>query len=519
MSSSEEITIKSISELNVKNIFPIQRGSLNAIRTRKEDLSQQDDLIRKIVHPLIRLPEQIDIHTDVRLKKISKKPQDRVHRIRETIYSFLNHPTFLCSYIYHGLCGYFFIIYFGYLIFTERNTWLQECNVRSTRNVVGTTLERILLIHFCLEFGLRLWCSKAQIEYSRLSTVRWLRCYFCRKAHLFDLVLIINGLFSVICLIPIANLDFTQETYALITIRGFHRLFSAIQWTSTQSRESPWTILREVFIDGGRLLISMFNLVILFIFLMAYGLYIAETYLDESDGRNATINNLLDAIYASSVTFLTIGYGDLYPVTYAGQALVGFGIWLALALFALPTNLIATSVALKVTEQENRRKIKIRKTLAAILIQRAWRLYRRQRQFDLTISINNQCFLSPIRYKIHPTFWIKIKHIIMNRRKYFASKFIQLLLLRLAQRKLRQFNQSTTLRRMKSTENQISTNIEILNQTLKRIESMKNSFREFSSKKSDLDSLQSKLESMNEIVQKQNQILKDLICFEYRRKN
>jgi voltage-gated potassium channel len=55
-------------------------------------------------------------------------------------------------------------------------------------------------------------------------------------------------------------------------------------------------------------------------FAIAYFVFLSLILYFESRSNHALINNYFDAIYWSIVTFTTVGYGDLYPVTYVGKA-------------------------------------------------------------------------------------------------------------------------------------------------------------------------------------------------------
>ncbi|MBR6542754.1 MAG: ion transporter [Anaerotignum sp.] len=53
-----------------------------------------------------------------------------------------------------------------------------------------------------------------------------------------------------------------------------------------------------------------------------------------------TFNNFFDAVYWSTITLMTVGYGDFYPVTNIGKAVAMVSSFLGVAVFALPTGII-----------------------------------------------------------------------------------------------------------------------------------------------------------------------------------
>lgn len=492
--------------------------------------------ITKRLHSLVQLPEQLDARTKIELKaietaknkeEIKQKPWS--YRARICVYNFLNYPTNIWSYYYHFVIAIILLYYLGLIMFTSRTTWEEKCFRYEKDHRLKSYFELIIFIQFIMEFSLRFWSSRAKVPYKNLNVTQWIfKYFFGRISHLFDILLVIGGILSTSCFVwPQLPIDFTQDLYALIMLRGLHRLFNVIQWTSVQKRDSPWRILLEVFHDGGHLLFAMFYLVLLIIFLVAYGIFLAETNPDHDHNKKDTkIGNLMDSLYATSITLLTVGFGDFSPITYAGQALMGIGIWIALALFAIPSGLIATSVALKVTEQEESRKRKIRKMLASTLIQRAWRFAHRQRQFEMVVWLEHMRRTgqeNSIPVRTHQTLWEKIDHVLENRKQFFATQFIQLLLLNRARRKFCSVVIPDTDPRpaMKSYKTKNKDTLEILQKIHQQLEQMVGHHRSTTSEQtsnnnnnnnlSTLEILEINLEQMEQKLSEQNRFLKELL--------
>ena len=53
-----------------------------------------------------------------------------------------------------------------------------------------------------------------------------------------------------------------------------------------------------------------------------------------------TFQNFFDAVYWSTITLMTVGYGDFYPVTNIGKTVAMLSSFLGVAVFALPTGII-----------------------------------------------------------------------------------------------------------------------------------------------------------------------------------
>lgn len=68
-----------------------------------------------------------------------------------------------------------------------------------------------------------------------------------------------------------------------------------------------------------------------------------------------TFTTFLDAIYWSAITLMTVGYGDIHPVTDIGKVVAILSSFLGIAVFALPTGIITAGY---LAELEPKRKRK-----------------------------------------------------------------------------------------------------------------------------------------------------------------
>lgn len=67
-------------------------------------------------------------------------------------------------------------------------------------------------------------------------------------------------------------------------------------------------------------------------------------YRVEHVAQPLVFKNMLDALWWSVVTFTTIGYGNIYPVTYMGKAIAAITVALGLVLFAITTAVLTAGV-------------------------------------------------------------------------------------------------------------------------------------------------------------------------------
>jgi voltage-gated potassium channel len=67
-----------------------------------------------------------------------------------------------------------------------------------------------------------------------------------------------------------------------------------------------------------------------------------------------TFKNFFDAVYWSTITLMTVGYGDFYPVTTIGKAVAMISSFLGVAVFALPTGIITAGYLAEIDHKKNK---------------------------------------------------------------------------------------------------------------------------------------------------------------------
>ena len=108
--------------------------------------------------------------------------------------------------------------------------------------------------------------------------------------------------------------------------------------------------------------------------IVIFGSYIIHAL--ENEINNQQFPSLGASIWWSVVTFTTIGYGDKFPVTSAGQIIGGLLALLGVAVFALPAGIIGTGLGLQVKENDKMKKMRQRRSPAAHLLLARYRLHK-----------------------------------------------------------------------------------------------------------------------------------------------
>lgn len=96
-------------------------------------------------------------------------------------------------------------------------------------------------------------------------------------------------------------------------------------------------------------LISIFGLLLFCIFLSSFFMYYAE-----SEAQPKVFKNILDTFWWSLVTFTTVGYGDMVPITPLGKLLSAIVVLIGIMLFALPTSILTAEFLNEFQKNENK---------------------------------------------------------------------------------------------------------------------------------------------------------------------
>ena len=96
----------------------------------------------------------------------------------------------------------------------------------------------------------------------------------------------------------------------------------------------------------ARALKAVADELIVFVIVVAIMLYLCATavYLFENTAQPQAFASIPHAMWWAVVTFTTVGYGDVYPITTGGRIFTGVLLILALGVVAVPTGLIATAL-------------------------------------------------------------------------------------------------------------------------------------------------------------------------------
>lgn len=98
-------------------------------------------------------------------------------------------------------------------------------------------------------------------------------------------------------------------------------------------------------------------------------------YLLEKDAPDTKIKSYAESLWWGVITWCTIGYGDIIPVTWPGKLLASVCALGGISFFALPAGILGSGFALKVQAMQRQKHLNRRRVPAANLIQSLWRCY------------------------------------------------------------------------------------------------------------------------------------------------
>lgn len=102
---------------------------------------------------------------------------------------------------------------------------------------------------------------------------------------------------------------------------------------------------KSIIVSLPKILIFLFNILIL-VFIFGSLMFVIE------NGVNEKFDSIPRSIYWAIITVTTVGYGDISPVTTAGQFVAAFTMLIGYAVLAVPTG-IMTSTMLQMSKNES----------------------------------------------------------------------------------------------------------------------------------------------------------------------
>ena len=178
-------------------------------------------------------------------------------------------------------------------------------------------VETVTVCIFCIEYALRIWTADLLYE----DMPRW-------KAVL-SYLLSFNGIIELLTILPFFFLKGFVVFRMLRVVRIFH-LFRINAYYDS------FNVIREVLSTRKNQIISSVFIILVLILASSLSMYAAEHNAQPEYFRNA-----FSGIWWSVSALLTVGYGDIYPVTPLGRIMAIVISFLGVGAVAIPTGIIS----------------------------------------------------------------------------------------------------------------------------------------------------------------------------------
>lgn len=182
---------------------------------------------------------------------------------------------------------------------------------------VLNALSLITILIFCIEYALRIWT--ADLLYPEDS----------RPKAIVKFLLSFDGIVDLFTILPFFFLSGFVAFRILRVIRIFHLFRINGQYDS-------FAVIFSVLKEKRNQITS--SLVILMILMLASSIGI---YYAEHDAQPYVFRNAFSGIWWSVSTLLTVGYGDIYPITTAGRIMAILTGFLGVGVVAIPTGILS----------------------------------------------------------------------------------------------------------------------------------------------------------------------------------
>ena len=195
--------------------------------------------------------------------------------------------------------------------------------------VLLDAIDAFTMAVFIVEYALRIWTSNY---------------LFPGRSYRYSVVHFICSLEGIVDLLTILPFFFLSGFVAFRMLRVV-RIFHLFRINASYD---SFHVIRSVLYEKRNQLAS--SLFIILILMLSASLFM---YSAEHDAQPAVFKNAFSGIWWSMSTLLTVGYGDIYPVTTAGKILAIIIAFLGVGSVAIPTGIISAGFVEQYTQVQN----------------------------------------------------------------------------------------------------------------------------------------------------------------------
>lgn len=178
-------------------------------------------------------------------------------------------------------------------------------------------LEGITVVCFCIEYVLRIWT--ADLLYPDRS----------RGAAIGRFMVSFDGVVDLLTILPFFFLTGFVALRLLRVVRIFHLFRLNAQYDS-------FNVIKNVIYKKRNQIISSVFIILILMLASSISIYVVEHPAQPNVYRNA-----FSGMWWSLSTIFTVGYGDIYPITFLGRVLAVVITFLGVGVVAIPTGIIS----------------------------------------------------------------------------------------------------------------------------------------------------------------------------------
>lgn len=185
---------------------------------------------------------------------------------------------------------------------------------------VMEAIEFFTIVVFIVEYLLRVWTS--DLLYPNLS----------RQKAVIRFIFSFYGLVELLTIVSYFGPTYSNGMIALRIIRVIRilRLFQI------NTNSDTYNVVAEVLIDKKKQLLSSVSMILMLMLAASLCMYGFE-----HDAQPDVYENAFSGIWWAMSTILTVGYGDIYPITIGGQIMAILIALLGVCVVAIPTGVIS----------------------------------------------------------------------------------------------------------------------------------------------------------------------------------
>lgn len=189
-------------------------------------------------------------------------------------------------------------------------------------------VEYVTTVLFCVEYILRIWT--ADYLYPSLGKIK-------SKAKF---LVSFDGVVDLLTIIPVFFLTGFVAFRMLRVVRIFH-LFRL------NAKYDSFNVITTVLLEKKNQILSSVFIIIILMLAGSLGMYSAE-----HEAQPEVFDNAFSGIWWSVSTILTVGYGDIYPVTILGKCMAIMIAFLGVGAVAIPTGIISAGFVQQYSENQ-----------------------------------------------------------------------------------------------------------------------------------------------------------------------